>query len=424
MNELLKQNYNISLEIIDFLNNIKDEIKTKLEAIKSVAMYNQIKVLSAFARNKISTQHFNGTTGYGYDDIGRDALDLIYADIFQAEDALVRHTIISGTHAISLCLFAVLRPGDTLVSLTGKPYDTLEQVIGGGNSDLGSLKDFGIKYKQAELTEGKIDHNNIMSTIDQNTKAVLIQKSRGYDWRSSLTNIEIGEIIKKVKAFNENIICLVDNCYGEFVEKDEPSAYGADLVAGSLIKNPGGGLAPTGGYIVGKSEYIKRAAYKLNSVGLGKHIGATLDTNRLILQGVFMAPHIVGEAMQTAVLCGAAFEKLGFDVSPGLHDDRSDTIQAIKFGCAQSVIEFCKGIQKGSPIDSFVTPEPWDMPGYSHKVIMAAGGFVQGSSIELSADAPIKPPYIVYMQGGLTFESAFTAIACAVQNIADKKDLY
>ncbi|MCK9479683.1 MAG: methionine gamma-lyase family protein [Firmicutes bacterium] len=421
MKELLKKDFNISLEIINFCESALSDIKPQINLIKDVVRYNQLKVLSAFSKNKISSQHLDGTTGYGYDDAGREAIDMLYSDVFKAEDALVRHNIISGTHAISICMFAVLRPGDTLVSATGKPYDTLDEVIDGGHTDSGSLKDFKIKYEQAELNAGKVSLDNIMSTLDEKTKMVFIQKSKGYDWRSSLTNVEIGEIIKNVKNYNKDIVCLVDNCYGEFTEKSEPTEYGADLVAGSLIKNPGGGLAPTGGYVVGKKELVELAAYKLNSVGLGKNVGATLDINRHMMQGFFMAPHIVGEALTAALFCGSVFKKMGFDVCPGVDEYRSDIIQAIKFKTPERVIEFCAGIQKGSPIDSFVSPMPWEMPGYSHKVIMAAGGFVQGSSIEISADAPIKPPYIAYMQGGLTFESAYAAIALALQNLADKK---
>lgn len=422
MRQILNSSFGISDKVINFCEEVRCAAAAQTKGIKDVVQYNQLKVLAAFKNNKISTHHLSGTTGYGYDDEGREAIDSVFAEVFQAEDAIVRHNIVSGTHAISTSLFAVLRPGDTLVSATGKPYDTLEQVIGisrQGKKGEGSLKDFGVNYKQAELSGGEVDYNNVMSTLDKNTKAVIIQKSKGYDWRPSFSNGKIGEIIKKVKSYNENIICIVDNCYGEFAEKDEPSKYGADLVAGSLIKNPGGGLAPTGGYIAGKQRLVSLAANRLSSVGLGRGVGATLDTNRHILQGLFTAPHTVGEALTTALFCGAVFKRLGFEVSPDINSPRYDIIQAIKLGTKEGVIKFCEAIQSASPVDSFAAPQPWEMPGYSHSVIMAAGGFVQGSSIELSADGPIKPPYIAYMQGGLTFESAYAAIALAVQKLAD-----
>ena len=421
MKSILKNNFGISGKIIDFGEKIYNDVKPLINDIKQRARYNQIKVLSAFNEKRVESQHLTGTTGYGYDDAGREVTDKVFARVFGAEDALVRHNIVSGTHAISLCLFAVLRPGDNVVCAAGKPYDTLEAVLGLTGSNNGSLKDFGIKCKIADLSEGKVDNNNIMSTLDKNTKAVFIQKSKGYAWRDSLTNSQIEEIIKAVKAYNKDIVCIVDNCYGEFAEIDEPPARGADLVAGSLIKNPGGGIAPTGGYIAGRRDLVELASYKLNSVGLEKHVGATLDTNRLLLQGLFLAPNTVGEALSAAVFCAAVFKNLGFKVCPEINDYRSDIIQAIKFETEKRVIEFCKGIQKGSPVDSFVTPTPWDMPGYSHRVIMAAGGFVQGASIELSADAPIKPPYIAYMQGGLTFDSAYVGILSALQSLADAK---
>ncbi len=417
MKKLLKEKYGISEEIMTLSEEVLAQIKPQTDEIRKVAKYNQIKVLAAFNDHKISDAHLLGSTGYGYNDRGREAIDAVYAQVFGAEDALVRHNIICGTHAIALCLYAVLRPGDTLVSVTGKPYDTLEEVIGTGSFGLGSLKDFGVHYKQVDLANGEVDYNNIMSTIDENTKAVLIQKSKGYDWRPSLTNQQIGEIIRFVQGINRDIICIVDNCYGEFAEPDEPTDHGADLIAGSLIKNPGGGIAQTGGYVTGRAELVELAAYRLNCVGLGKHVGATSDANRQILHGLFMAPHIVAESMMAALFCGSVFERLGFEVCPKPGDYRSDIIQAIKLGSEEKVVRFCEGIQRGAPIDSFVTPVPWDMPGYKHQVIMAAGAFTQGASIELSADAPIKPPYIAYMQGGLTFDSAYVGILCAAQNV-------
>ena len=380
--------------------------------------------MKAFADNRVSDSHFVATTGYGYDDLGRDTLDRVYADIMGAEDALVRHNFISGTHTISTALFAVLRPNDILVSITGKPYDTLEEVIGiqceAGN---GSLKDFGVKYVQIDLKhDGTPDLEQIKFTLTHmNVKAVTIQRSKGYGWRPTYSAKDIGALIEFVKEISPETICIVDNCYGEFVETEEPTAYGADLIAGSLIKNPGGGLAPTGGYIAGKQKYVELCAYRLTSVGIGKEAGASLGFNRQMYQGLFMAPHVVSQALKAAVLCSAVFEKLGFEVDPKPNEIRHDIIQSIKFGDPDKVTAFCQGIQKGAPVDSFVTPEPWDMPGYSSQVIMAAGAFVQGASIELSADAPIKPPYIAYMQGGLTYESAKLGIMVAADKMIRKE---
>ncbi len=419
MKQYITQNFNISPSVFDFGEEVLKSIDFKI--IDDIARYNQLKVLKAFQNNRVSDVHFNSTTGYGYDDAGREVIDNIYAEVFGAEDALVRHNIINGTHAISLCLFAVLRPGDTLVAVTGKPYDTLEEVIGISGENNGSLKEFGVNYKQVDLIDGKVDYNKIMSTIDKSTKAVIIQKSKGYSFRPSLSCEDIKIIIDTVKGINPDTICIVDNCYGEFVERIEPTQAGADLMAGSLIKNPGGGLVSTGGYIAGKKEYVELASYKLNSVGLGKHVGATLGMNKEILQGFFMAPITVSNSIKTAKFCGAIYEKLGFTVSPSSDDMRTDIIQAIKFGTEEGVVKFCQGIQQGAPVDSFVTPEPWDMPGYSHQVIMAAGAFNQGSSIELSADGPITEPYIAYMQGGLTFESGYLGVLKSVQKLKDSK---
>ena len=380
--------------------------------------------MKAFADNRVSDSHFVATTGYGYDDLGRDTLDRVYADIMGAEDALVRHNFISGTHTISTALFAVLRPNDILVSITGKPYDTLEEVIGiQGEAGNGSLKDFGVKYVQIDLKhDGTPDLEQIKFTLTHmNVQAVTIQRSKGYGWRPTYSAKDIGALIEFVKEISPETICIVDNCYGEFVEAEEPTAYGADLIAGSLIKNPGGGLAPTGGYIAGKQKYVELCAYRLTSVGIGKETGASLGFNRQMYQGLFMAPHVVSQALKAAVLCSAVFEKLGFEVDPKPNEIRHDIIQSIKFGDPDKVTAFCQGIQKGAPVDSFVTPEPWDMPGYSSQVIMAAGAFVQGASIELSADAPIKPPYIAYMQGGLTYESAKLGIMVAADKMLRKE---
>ena len=422
-NKFIKDNFGISDKTLKLVSEAEESIKEQFKHIENICEINQLRVMKAFADNRVSDSHFVATTGYGYDDLGRDTLDRVYADIMGAEDALVRHNFISGTHTISTALFAVLRPNDILVSITGKPYDTLEEVIGiQGEAGNGSLKDFGVKYVQIDLKhDGTPDLEQIKFTLTHmNVKAVTIQRSKGYGWRPTYSAKDIGALIEFVKEISPETICIVDNCYGEFVETEEPTAYGADLIAGSLIKNPGGGLAPTGGYIAGKQKYVELCAYRLTSVGIGKEAGASLGFNRQMYQGLFMAPH-VSQALKAAVLCSAVFEKLGFEVDPKPNEIRHDIIQSIKFGDPDKVTAFCQGIQKGAPVDSFVTPEPWDMPGYSSQVIMAAGAFVQGASIELSADAPIKPPYIAYMQGGLTYESAKLGIMVAADKMIRKE---
>ena len=423
-NKFIKDNFGISDKTLKLVSEAEESIKEQFKHIENICEINQLRVMKAFADNRVSASHFVATTGYGYDDLGRDTLDRVYADIMGAEDALVRHNFISGTHTISTALFAVLRPNDILVSITGKPYDTLEEVIGiQGEAGNGSLKDFGVKYVQIDLKhDGTPDLEQIKFTLTHmNVKAVTIQRSKGYGWRPTYSAKDIGALIEFVKEISPETICIVDNCYGEFVETEEPTAYGADLIAGSLIKNPGGGLAPTGGYIAGKQKYVELCAYRLTSVGIGKEAGASLGFNRQMYQGLFMAPHVVSQALKAAVLCSAVFEKLGFEVDPKPNEIRHDIIQSIKFGDPDKVTAFCQGIQKGAPVDSFVTPEPWDMPGYSSQVIMAAGAFVQGASIELSADAPIKPPYIAYMQGGLTYESAKLGIMVAADKMIRKE---
>lgn len=423
-NKFIKDNFGISDKTLKLVSEAEESIKEQFKHIENICEINQLRVMKAFADNRVSDSHFVATTGYGYDDLGRDTLDRVYADIMGAEDALVRHNFISGTHTISTALFAVLRPNDILVSITGKPYDTLEEVIGiQGEAGNGSLKDFGVKYVQIDLKhDGTPDLEQIKFTLTHmNVKAVTIQRSKGYGWRPTYSAKDIGSLIEFVKKISPETICIVDNCYGEFVETEEPTAYGADLIAGSLIKNPGGGLAPTGGYIAGKQKYVELCAYRLTSVGIGKEAGASLGFNRQMYQGLFMAPHVVSQALKAAVLCSAVFEKLGFEVDPKPNEIRHDIIQSIKFGDPDKVTAFCQGIQKGAPVDSFVTPEPWDMPGYSSQVIMAAGAFVQGASIELSADAPIKPPYIAYMQGGLTYESAKLGIMVAADKMIRKE---
>lgn len=423
-NKFIKDNFGISDKTLKLVSEAEESIKEQFKHIENICEINQLRVMKAFADNRVSDSHFVATTGYGYDDLGRDTLDRVYANIMGAEDALVRHNFISGTHTISTALFAVLRPNDILVSITGKPYDTLEEVIGiQGEAGNGSLKDFGVKYVQIDLKhDGTPDLEQIKFTLTHmNVKAVTIQRSKGYGWRPTYSAKDIGALIEFVKEISPETICIVDNCYGEFVETEEPTAYGADLIAGSLIKNPGGGLAPTGGYIAGKQKYVELCAYRLTSVGIGKEAGASLGFNRQMYQGLFMAPHVVSQALKAAVLCSSVFEKLGFEVDPKPNEIRHDIIQSIKFGDPDKVTAFCQGIQKGAPVDSFVTPEPWDMPGYSSQVIMAAGTFVQGASIELSADAPIKPPYIAYMQGGLTYESAKLGIMVAADKMIRKE---
>lgn len=417
MKKEYKKLFQIDGRTVDLVCLAEKKAKSEMKQAEEIAEYNQLKVLQAFQKNKISETHFIGSTGYGYDDAGRETLDRLYADIFGAEDALVRHNIISGTHALSLCLFGVLRPGDTLLAATGKPYDTLEETIGIRGEGNGSLKDFGISYRQVDLKDNKPDLEGILASIDERVKAVIIQRSKGYDFRSSLSVEEIGDIITAVKRKKQDIIVIVDNCYGEFVDVIEPTQVGADLMAGSLIKNPGGSLALTGGYIAGKREYVELCSYKLNAVGIGKECGATFDLNRGMFQGVYLAPHVVCQAVKTAVLAAYVFSELGFQTSPSIGEKRSCIIEAIRFGDPRLVVAFCQGIQKGAAIDSFVVPEPWDMPGYGDPVIMAAGAFVQGSSIELSADAPMKEPYVAYMQGGVTYTYGKMGIMLAVDNM-------
>jgi cystathionine beta-lyase family protein involved in aluminum resistance len=418
----LHQAFGIDRSIAGMAREMEDSAGEIFKQIEAVREINQYKVIAAMQEHGLSDSHFGGTTGYGYDDRGREVLELVYASVFKAEDALVRHQIVSGTHALAICMFGNLRPGDELVSVTGKPYDTLEEVIGIRGEGCGSLRDFGVSYRQVELAaDGSVDIESIKSTVGAKTTMVLIQRSRGYDWRPSLSIAEVRRIISAVKSINKNAIVLVDNCYGEFAETEEPVEAGADLIAGSLIKNPGGGLAPSGGYVAGKARYVRNAAYSLTTPGVGKEAGPTLGNNRLMFQGLFLAPHVVAESLKGAVFCAGIMQRLGFDVSPVPEQPRSDIIQAIRFNSPESMIAFCQGIQKGSPVDAFVTPEPWDMPGYDSQVVMAAGGFIQGSSIELSADAPVKPPYIAYLQGGLVYEHAKLGVLIAVKSMKEKQ---
>lgn len=418
----VKNEFGISEDVIKIVDSAEKDIEEEIKKISSIREYNQYKVIKAMQDNRLSDTHFAGTTGYGYDDRGREVLDSVYASVFKAEDALVRHQIVAGTQAIALCMYGNLRPGDELLSVTGKPYDTLEEVIGIRGEGAGSLKEFGITYSQLELPEdGGIDLKKLKEAIKERTRMVLIQRSRGYGWRPSIKIGEIKRGIEKIKEIKEDVIVLVDNCYGEFTEEQEPVEAGADLVAGSLIKNPGGGLAPAGGYIAGKKAYVQNAAYRLTTPGLGKKVGASLGNNRLMLQGLFLAPHVVAESLKGAVFCASLMKKLGFETSPQPNEIRSDIIQAVRFGNPESMIAFCQGIQKGSPVDAYVTPEPWDMPGYDCPVIMAAGAFVQGSSIELSADAPLKPPYTAYMQGGLVYEHVKLGVMISIRNMLERK---
>lgn len=419
INNFLKNAYGISNEIIEYSKRAESKASEAFQKAENICEYNSLRVLKAFSDHNVSEAHLGVSTGYGYDDIGRDTLDNIYADVFGGEDALVRHNIVNGTMAITTCLFGILRPGDTLVAATGKPYDTLEEVIGIREGSSGSLKDFGVNYRQVDMIDSKVDFPSLKAAIDNTVKAVIIQRSKGYDWRDTYSVDGIGEIISFVKNIRSDIICIVDNCYGEFVEDKEPCAVGADLIVGSLIKNPGGGLAQSGGYIVGTKKAVEMVSYRLTCPGIGRECGASLGNNRTFYQGFFMAPHIVCNAVKAGIFCSALFEELGYEVNPASNAYRSDIITSIKFGSEDKLIAFCQGIQHGAPIDSFVDPVPWAMPGYENKVVMAAGAFVQGSSIEISADGPIKAPYTAYFQGGLTFETAKLAIMLAAQKVQD-----
>ena len=417
MNNFLKNNYGITDELLSIYEKALNKIQPYLNDIDKISDYNTAKVLRAFSDNRVSEEHLGTTTGYGYDDIGRDTLDKIYAQAFGAEDAIVRHNIVNGTAAIAACYFGVLRPGDTILAATGRPYDTLEEVIGIRGEGMGSLKEFGVNYKEVALKDNKVDFDALKEAIDPSVKVVALQRSKGYSWRNSFSVDELGEVITFVKSINKDIICIVDNCYGEFVETKEPTDVGADLIVGSLIKNPGGGLARCGGYIAGKKEYVELVSYRLTCPGIGRECGATLGNNRSMYQGFFMAPHIVAQSIKSGVLLSAIFDEMGFEVTPSYKDKRSDIITSVKLNKKENLLAFCRGIQSGSPIDSFVTPDPWDMPGYEDQVIMAAGAFTQGSSIEISADGPIRPPFVGYFQGGLTFESAKLPILLAAKNV-------
>ncbi len=417
--ENMYQEMGISPKVYAFGAEIEEGLKERFAAIDETVEYNQMKVLGAMQKNRVEAACFAATSGYGYNDLGRDKLEDVYAAAFHAEAALVRPQIACGTHALAVALSANLRPGDELLSPAGKPYDTLEEVIGIRPSN-GSLAEYGVTYRQVDLlADGTFDYPAIEKAINEKTKLVTIQRSKGYQTRPSFSVGQIGELIAFVKKCKPDVICMVDNCYGEFVERIEPTDVGADLCVGSLIKNPGGGLAPIGGYIVGKEKYVENAAYRLTSPGLGKEVGASLGVMTSFYQGFFLAPTVVGGALKGAIFAANVYEKLGFSVIPNGTESRHDIIQAVTFGTPEGVIEFCKGIQAAAPVDSYVTPEPWAMPGYDSDVIMAAGAFVQGSSIELSADGPIKPPYAVYFQGGLTWQHAKYGILMSLQKLVD-----
>ena len=427
MNELnlttdkIYEEFGISEKVHRFGEIIIEELSERFKKIDETAEYNQLKVLKAMQDNKVSEACLMGTTGYGYNDIGREKLEAVYASVFHTEDALVRPQITCGTHALALALMSNLRPGDMLFSPVGKPYDTLEEVIGIRESK-GSLAEYGITYSQVDLLpDGSFDYDNIKKVLNENEniKLVTIQRSKGYQTRPTLSVSRIGELIEFIKEIKSDVLCMVDNCYGEFVERIEPTDVGADMVVGSLIKNPGGGLAPIGGYIAGKKECVENAAFRLTSPGLGKEVGASLGILPSFYQGLFLAPTVTASALKGAIFAANIYEKFGFSVCPDSKEERHDIIQAVTFGKPEGVIEFCKGVQAAAPVDSFVTPEPWDMPGYDSQVIMAAGAFVSGSSIELSADGPIKEPYSVFFQGGLTWPHAKIGILKTLQNLVD-----
>lgn len=425
MNELtiniLCKHFGIDKDVIDFVNEKEKYILDKFEEIDKIKEYNQFKVINAMQECKLSSTDFNWTTGYGYGDLGRDKVEEIYARVFNTEDALVRPTIASGTHALTLTLSGILRPSDELIAITGAPYDTLQKVIGIKGNIPGNLMEFGIKYKEIPLVNNTIDVNNVLNNIGNRTKILLIQRSTGYSDRRALTVEEIETAVKAIRKENDEVIIMVDNCYGEFLEYKEPTDVGVDIMAGSLIKNPGGGIALAGGYIVGKRNLVQLIANRLTAPGLGKECGLSFGTTRSTLQGLFLAPHIVSEAVKGALLVAIVYKELGFNVVPDVDDKRSDIIQGIQLNSPERVVEFCRGIQAASAVDSFVVPEAWEMPGYEDKVVMAAGGFIEGSSIELSADGPIRDPYFVYYQGGLTYEHCKLGVLKSLNNLIEKK---
>lgn len=411
---------NIDKKVLEYCDSIEERLTKRFRDIDKVCEINQIKVIKAMQDNRLNEAHFAGSTGYGYTDEGRDALEAIYADVFHTEDALVRSQIVCGTHALATALFGNLRPGDEILAPAGKPYDTLDSIIG-ITPARGSLAEYGVTYRQVDLLpDGSFDYDNIRKAINDKTKLVEIQRSKGYAVRPTFSCEKIGKLISFVKSINPDIICMVDNCYGEFVQTVEPSDFGADMVVGSLIKNPGGGLAPIGGYICGKKEYVENASYRLTTPGLGKEVGASLNNTRAFAQGLFLSPSVTANALKGAIFAANCYEGLGFKSVPNSTEPRYDIIQAVELGNEERVCAFCEGIQAAAPVDSYVTPVPWDMPGYDSPVIMAAGAFVSGSSIELSADAPIREPYAVYFQGGLTYQHAKYGIIVSLQKMVEK----
>ena len=413
----------ISPSIYEYGEKIVKGLEERFKSIDLIAEYNQMKVILAMQKNRVSEMHFQASTGYGYNDAGRDTLEKVYADIFHTEAALVRTQIICGTHALNIALSGNLRPGDELLSPVGKPYDTMDEIIGIRPS-MGSLAEYGVSYRQVDLLQnGDFDYENIKNAINEKTKLITIQRSKGYASRPTFSVKQIGELIKFIKKIKPQVICMVDNCYGEFVETIEPSDVGADLIVGSLIKNPGGGIAPCGGYIAGKTEYVNQAAFRLSSPGLGKEVGASLGVNHSFYQGIFLAPTVVSGAVKGAIFAANVYETLGFKVIPNSTESRHDIIQAVELNSPEGLIAFCKGIQAAAPVDSYVTPEPWAMPGYDSDVIMAAGAFIQGSSIELSADGPLKEPYTVFFQGGLTWYHAKYGILMSMQKMMEASQI-
>ena len=404
-------------ELDGIINNSNEELKSIFDKLDNIEFDNTKKVLEAFKENKISEAHLNGTTGYGYGDVGREAIENIFAKIFKGEDAIVRSQFISGTHTISTCLFGILRPGDIVLSINGKPYDTLDEVLGVVDNP-SSLKAWGVNYEQVELKDGKFDIPAILDRVSKNDiKLIISQRSRGYLYRDAFTIDDFENVFSEIRKVNNSAFIMVDNCYGEFTDIKEPLEVGADVIVGSLIKNPGAGIAKTGGYIVGKKELIDLISDRYSAPGLGKEGGASFNHNREILQGIFMAPHTVNQALKTAIFSAYCLEKLGFEVSPKYSDKRSDIVQMIKFQDPDKLVKYCQGIQAMSPVDSFVKPMPWDMPGYTDQVVMASGSFVSGSSIEISCDGPLRPPYVAYQQGGLTFQSGKLAVINAINNM-------
>lgn len=411
--------FDIDSKILKASEKAIKKTEKEFKKIDEITEFNQQKVISAFIKHGVSESHFTSTTGYGYGDRGRETLDKIWADVFGAEDALVRHNFTCGTHTLATALFGVLRPGDKMLCVTGTPYDTIHGVIGISGEGMGSLKDFGVLYDEVPLKNDRLDYDAIKKAVDDSVTMVYIQRSRGYELRPSLLISEIEKVVQIAKSKNPDVIVMVDNCYGEFVQKQEPCDVGADLIAGSLIKNAGGGMARTGGYIAGRKDLVEKCAYRLTTPGLGKEVGATIGMNRELYMGLFYAPHTVGEALKSAVYIAALFSGFGFDATPAFDAERGDIVQSLGLGNEKRLVAFCQGIQSGSPIDSYLSPEPWDMPGYDSKVVMAAGAFTMGSSIELSADAPIREPYYAWIQGGLTFHSAKLCALLAAQKMLD-----